>query len=126
METRMADLFEGKRRNLVGFEVIDFPEEAELDGVRRKLDVSAATEVRWNDWDYGSHITELRRLYEKGKKAQWNATEDLDWSLPISKDEWIGSPDASLLASILKLMGKDEATQKAALFDESAWLLSQL
>jgi hypothetical protein len=122
----MSDLFPDNRRMLVGFEIIDFPEEAQLAKVRQKLDVSAATEVRWNGWDYGSHIAELRRLYEKGKKAQWNATEDLDWSVPVSKDEWVGSPDASLLASILKMMGKDEATQKAALFDETGWLLSQL
>src|SRR5690349_13505353 len=122
----MSDLFPDNRRTLVGFEVVDFPEEAQLAKVRQKLDVGAATEVRWNGWDYGSHIAELRRLYEKGKKAQWNATEDLDWSQPVSKDEWVGSPDTSLLASILKMMGKDEATQKAALFDEVGWLLSQL
>lgn len=122
----MSDLFPDNRRMLVGFEIIDFPEEAQLAKVRQKLDVGAATEVRWNGWDYGSHITELRRLYEKGKKAQWNATEDLDWSLPVTKDEWVGNPDTSLLASILKMMGKDEATQKAALFDEVGWLLSQL
>ena len=82
----MNDLFPDNRRTLVGFEVIDFAEDAKLDELRRALDVGAATEVRWNGWDYGSHISELRRLYEKGKKAQWNATEDLDWSLPVSKD----------------------------------------
>jgi hypothetical protein len=91
----MRDPFEHNRRTLVGFEIIDFAEDTELDAVRSKLDVAAATEVRWNGWEYGSHISELRRLYEKGKKAQWNATEDLDWRIPVSKDEWIGSPDAS-------------------------------
>jgi hypothetical protein len=34
--------------------------------------------------------------------------------MPVSKDEWTLTPEASLLASILKLMGRDEKTQKAA------------
>ncbi len=115
------------RRTLVGdFEVVDFADEKAVTELRQKLSVSAPTEVRWNSWDYGSTLAELRRLYEKGKSAQWNATTDIDWSIPVSKDDWVGSPDTALLASICKLMGKDEATQKAALFDEVGWLLSQL
>ena len=44
----------------------------------------------------------------------------------MSKDEWVVSPEASMLAQITKLMGKDEATQKAAAFDEINYVLSQL
>ena len=36
------------------------------------------------------------------------------------------NPQASLLAQVCALMGKDEATQKAAAFDELDYLLSQL
>jgi hypothetical protein len=122
----MRKFAEDQRRSLGSFEVIDFVDEQQIGRIREKLTVAAPLEVRWNDWEYGSDIAELRRLYEKGKKAQWNATEDLDWSLPVSKDEWIGDPNGSLLANICSLMGKDEATRKAAMFDEVAWLLSQL
>jgi P-aminobenzoate N-oxygenase AurF len=122
----MDKMFEHNRRAFGAFEVVDFANDAELTKIRGKLSVSAATEVRWNGWEYGSEVAELRRLYEKGKKAQWNATLDLDWSLPVSKDEWVGDPNATLLASILGMMGADEATRKAAVFDEAGWLLSQL
>lgn len=114
------------RRTLGDFEVVDFTDETPVKALRQELSVSAPTEVRWNAWDYGSQVAELRRLYEKGKSAQWNASTDVDWSIRVSKDEWIGSPENSILASICKLMGLPEATQKAALFDEVGWLLSQL
>jgi hypothetical protein len=39
---------------------------------------------------------------------------DLDWSISVSKDDWLVNPELSMLAQITKLMGKDEATQKAA------------
>ncbi len=114
------------RRQFGQFEVLDFVDEDEIARVRTNLDVKNPTSIRWNAWEYGSEVAELRRLYEKGKTAQWNATSDIDWSIPLSDEEWIGVPDASLLANICKLMGKDEKTQKAAMFDEVAWLLSQL
>ena len=69
-------------------------------------------------WEYQDGREKLLNLYEKGKVHQWNAELDLDWSIPVSKDEWIVDIEVSLLAQILRLMGKDEATQRAAAFDE--------
>ncbi len=114
------------RRNLGDFELIDFPNEADVAKIRQKLDVPTPMAVRWNDWEYGSEVTELRALYEKGKDNQWNASKDVDWSIPLTNDEFIADPTQSLMGNITKLMGKDEATQKAALFDEINWVLSQL
>jgi hypothetical protein len=114
------------RKNVLDFEVIDCVDEQAIGSIRQKLEVVAPMHVRWNDWEYGSEIAELRRLYEKGKTAQWNATSDLDWSIPVSKDEFLGNPMVSIMASVCQMMGHDEATQKAAMFDEVAWLFSQL
>ena len=114
------------RRVEQGFELIDFVEQGDIDGVRKQLDVDAPLEVQWNRWEYGSAISELRALYEKGKRNQWNATDDVDWSIPISKDEWIGEPRMSRMASLLAHLGADEATCKAAMFDEMAYVVSQL
>jgi len=122
----VVKILENNRRAFGDFEIIDVADVAELTKLRSQLSVQAATEIRWNGWEYGSEVAELRRLYEKGKSAQWNATVDLDWTLPVSKDDWMGDPNGTLLGSILGMMGADEATQKAAVFDESAWLLSQL
>jgi hypothetical protein len=114
------------RRQLGDFEVIDFVDQDQIGELRAHLEVEAPTSVRWNDWDYGSGVSELRALYEKGKLNQWNATTDLDWEIPVSPDEWVGKPELSLLANLAKMAGKDEATQKAAMIDELAFTCSQL
>jgi P-aminobenzoate N-oxygenase AurF len=44
-------------------------------------------------WEYGQGRDRLLNLYEKGKKRQWNATERIDWSLPVDKDDPLGTPD---------------------------------
>jgi ribonucleotide reductase beta subunit family protein with ferritin-like domain len=113
------------RKQLGNFEIIDWVDEDELSRLRGKLDVDAPVELNWT-WEYGSEVEELRTLYEKGKQGQWNAAQDVDWSAPVSKDEWVLNPEASMLANLTKLMGKDEATQKAAAFDELAFTVSQL
>lgn len=121
----MHKLMQEHRKRFGQFEVIEFVDEAEIARLREKTDVAAPLTLNWT-WEYGSEVEELRALYEKGKVNQWNAERDLDWSLPVSKDDWVMNPEASMLAQICKLMGKDEATQKAAAFDELAHLLSQL
>jgi len=107
------------------FEVIDFVDPKVTQSLRDQIDVDCPMELHWT-WNYGHEVEELKSLYEKGKVNQWNAETDLDWSIPVSKDEWLANPESSLLAQLTKLMGKDEATQKAAMFDEYAYTLSQL
>src|SRR3546814_17251500 len=34
-------------------------------------------------WDYDPQRPELRRLYAKAKATQWNASEDIDWSIEV-------------------------------------------
>jgi hypothetical protein len=38
-------------------------------------------------WDYERARPGLSRLYEKAKTSQWNATTDLDWSLPVDGEK---------------------------------------
>jgi hypothetical protein len=115
-----------EHRKLLGhFEVIDWIDEEELERLRASLDVEAPVELHWT-WDYSSEVSELRALYEKGKAGQWNATRDVDWETPVSRDDWVLNPEFSLMANLCKLMGKDEATQKQAAFDELAFSVSQL
>ena len=121
----MEKLIQEHRKRFGEFEVIDFVDEKAVEKLRDDIDVDVPMELHWT-WNYGSEVEELRRLYEKGKVNQWNAETDLDWSLPVSKDEFIINPENSLLAQATQLMGKDEATQKAAAFDEISYLLSQL
>ena len=121
----MEKLIPQHRKQLGTFEVIDFVDEKEIARLRQQIDVKVPMELHWT-WNYGSEVQELRNLYEKGKQGQWNAETDLDWSIPVDKDEWVINPQMSMLAQITALMGRDEATQKAAAFDELGYVLSQL
>lgn len=114
------------RRHVGNFEMIDLVDEDRISSMRGNLHVDASTHIQWNHWEYGSEVRELRNLYEKGKNNQWNSTTDLDWDMPVSKDEWFGTMEMSLMANLLKMMGKPEAEQKAAMFDEVAYVCSQL
>ena len=121
----MRKLLEEHRKRFGEFEVIDFVDEAAIQRLRDKVDTGVPLDVNWT-WEYGSEVAELRSLYEKGKVNQWNAETDLDWAMPVSKDDWVLNPRASLLAQACALAGKDEKTQKAAAFDELNYVLSQL
>jgi hypothetical protein len=121
----MDKILSDHRRSLGDFEIVDFKTTAPIEALRDQVDVDVPVNLRWT-WSYGSEVEELRRLYEKGKGGQWNAQTDLDWDTPVSADEWQITPEASMLAQLCRMMGKDEATQKAAAFDELGYNLSQL
>ena len=52
---------------------------AHLDDIRVEFDTLFT-------WDYERSRTGLDKLYEKAKRAQWNVSDDLDWSTPV--DPW--------------------------------------
>jgi hypothetical protein len=121
----MKKLMDDHRKRFGEFEVIEWVDENQVRSLRDKIDIDVPVQLHWS-WEYGSEVEELRALYEKGKVNQWNAETDIDWSMPCTKDEWLLTPEASLMGQVTKLMGKDEATQKAAMFDEINYVLSQL
>ncbi len=53
--------------------------EEHLDDIRVEFDTLYT-------WDYDRSRDGLNRLYEKAKRAQWNVSDDLDWSTPV--DPW--------------------------------------
>jgi hypothetical protein len=48
--------------------------------------IEASLEVTYN-WGYEETRHELRELYRKAKKAQWNADERLDWSIDVDLEK---------------------------------------
>lgn len=121
----MDKLIQEHRKRFGDFEVIEFVDTDEIARLRAETDVDVPLHLSWT-WEYGSEVEELRNLYEKGKVNQWNAETDIDWDMPVSKDEWVLEPHASIMAQMVKLAGGDEATQKAAAWDELNYVLSQL
>ena len=121
----MEKLLSEFRRPLGDFDLIDFQDEAVIQGVRSRVDVDVPVDLHWT-WSYGSEVEELRRLYEKGKGGQWNAQTDLDWETPIDRSDWLLAPEGSLLANVVKMTGGSEAAQKEATHDELTYVISQL
>jgi hypothetical protein len=114
------------RRQLGEFETVDFVDEQAVTALRTQLDVDVPLDLHWT-WEYGSEIGELRNLYERGKKGQWNAETDIDWDTPFPRDEWfMPRTGALLLPSLLTDAGVDDATCREAAWDEFAHLISQL
>ncbi|MEO8605688.1 MAG: ferritin-like domain-containing protein [bacterium] len=116
-----------EQRHLLGdFETVDFVDEAKVAGLRAQIDVDVPLDLHWT-WNYGNEVEELRDLYEKGKRGQWNAESDIDWKYPFPRDEWfLPKKGALLLPSLLAEAGADDATCLEAAHDEFAHLLSQL
>src|SRR2546427_11751915 len=113
------------RRQLGDFEVVDIDEDR-VAALRRELDVDVPVDLHWT-WSYASEVEELRALYERGKRGQWNAEADVDWSIPFPRDEWfLPKEGLQILPSVLASAGVDDAVCRAAAFDEFAWTLSQL
>jgi hypothetical protein len=114
------------RRPVGDFDAVDFVDEQVIASIRSKIDVDVPIDLHWT-WEYGSEIEELRNLYERGKKGQWNAETDIDWSQPFPHDEWFMPKEgALLLPSLLSMAGVDDETCRRAAFDEFAHLISQL
>jgi hypothetical protein len=122
----MQTILESNRRRIGDFEVVEFVDEGQVESLRKQLDLDVPLELQWT-WEYGSEVEELRALYERGKRGQWNAEDDLDWSTPLPRDEWfMPQIGASLLSSVLTEMGADEKTCREAAWDEFSHLISQL
>ena len=46
------------------------------------------------NWDYTEADNRIKRIYELGKRLNWNATTDLDWSQQPNRKEWAVHPDS--------------------------------
>ena len=51
-------------------------------------------------WDYSLARPQLRKLYEKAKTGQWNATTDLPWDTEVDLEEVVTADQAALQAGL--------------------------
>jgi hypothetical protein len=59
------------------------PTHQQTAGDWQKADIlNSPMEICWQ-FDYDIHIDKLRNLYSKSKQLQWDAEQDIDWSIPI-------------------------------------------
>jgi len=92
--------------------------DAELDRILTSFDTNYS-------WNYGSVKPELRDLYEKAKREQWNSTTELAWDTPVDPEAEIIPPVLNPLADygpFKKCSSKEQAHFRRA---QLAWQLSQ-
>ena len=58
------------------------------------------------NWDYTVVDDRIKKLYELGKRLNWNVSDDLDWSQTHPKDEFLVNQEFRLLPE--ELVGLDE------------------
>lgn len=51
-------------------------------------------------WDYSLARPQLRKLYEKAKVGQWNATTDLPWDIEVDVEKVISGDQAAMASGI--------------------------
>jgi len=77
------------------------------------------------DWAYEFRREELVRLYEKGKRLQWNATTDIDWSIDVDPER-LRQENIDAFDAVLNPPQKlDVATRRKLKHHMDAWMLSQ-
>jgi len=80
------------------------------------------------DWHYRREFPEMAKLYEAAKVSQWNASKDVDWSIPVDRQnpERPLLPDSFMPPSTLRtwpLLSEEERNIQRHAF--LSWLLSQ-
>jgi rubrerythrin len=115
---------EEHREPMAGYDRIRFDEE-HIARLRGRLELETPLRVCWT-WDYVSEIESLRALYDKGKGAQWDADVALDWTVEIGRDPAVMPVEQSPIAAILGMLGRSEEEQRAVVFEELEWGISQL
>ena len=80
------------------------------------------------DWTYRRDHAEMTKLYEAAKTSQWNATSDLDWSIPVDPHD----PERPLLPEsyvppselpIFQRLSQREKNEQ--ILAMTSWVLSQ-
>jgi hypothetical protein len=78
------------------------------------------------NWDYELPRDALNNLYEKGKRLQWNATTDIDWSVNVDPEEFPEFFPPQMFNELLNPPRKLELKElKAMRVQQLGWMLSQ-
>ena len=119
------------RENINDLEaVLSFVGHYDVEGFHRVPDHCPA-EFTW-DYEKGAK-PQLDKLYEKAKKAQWNASTDLDWSIEVDQESVVvanaaanpdqGWDEAAVAGTVLETW--DEKRFMEFGIQNQNWLLSQ-
>ena len=111
--------------------VLNFVGQYDVEGFHRVPD-NCPAEFTW-DYEKGAK-PQLDKLYEKAKKAQWNASTDLDWSIEVDQERVVMNNNEAnqdmmqwgqvdLTGTVLEKWGDKEWLKFGV--ENQNWLLSQ-
>ena len=102
----------------------DLPEGFSEENIEDVVEIFNTPLIGHYNWDYTDADTRIKKLYELGKKLNWDGSIDLDWSKAIKKGE--PPVKAELIARMegpLAALPEDERIEYMR--HDSAWSLSQ-
>ena len=102
----------------------DLPEGFKEEHLEDVVEIFNTPLVGHYNWDYSDADTRIKKLYELGKKLNWNGSIDLDWSKGLKKGE--PPVKAELIARMqgpLAALPEDERLEYMR--HDQAWALSQ-
>ncbi len=77
-------------------------------------------------WDYTVHEPALLNLYEKGKRLQWNASTDIDWSIDVDPERVPDFMPPEAINALLDPPQKLEVKELVRMrVHQLGWMLSQ-
>lgn len=77
-------------------------------------------------WDYDVSSGQLLSLYDKGKRMQWDAAAELDWSRPVDPGDPLGMPDELIWIANSELWDRLPEADRARIRTHTAgWMYSQ-
>lgn len=65
----------------------DLPEKFSAENIEDVVEIFNTPLVGHYNWDYTDADTRIKKLYELGKKLNWDGSIDLDWSKGIKRGE---------------------------------------
>src|SRR5215475_15440639 len=77
------------------------------------------------NWEYKFRHEELARLYEKGKRLQWNASTDIDWSIDVDPERSTIDDHDSMDAILQPPERLDTKMRRRMNQHLDGWMLSQ-
>jgi hypothetical protein len=94
-------------------------------GIERTIEPFTAEIAGFFDWDYDPEDQKLQRLYEMGKRLNWNASSDIDWSIEFPRSEAPHVAEANPYTGYEPYESMSEARKLEFAWHIHAWMCSQ-